>query len=77
MAPGRGRVCRWHLPQLYGQVGIPSAWCIRVSDILDLLSADAPFEEILEDYPFLERADILAAIDYAACQMDRMVLKTS
>lgn len=35
---------------------------IRVTDILDLLSAGATFEEILEDYPYLEREDILAAI---------------
>lgn len=39
---------------------------IRVTDILELLSADASFDEILKDYPFLEREDILAAIDYRA-----------
>src|SRR5579875_1878358 len=32
---------------------------IRVSDILELLGAGASFEEILEDYPYLEREDIL------------------
>ena len=36
---------------------------LRVSDVLELLSAGASFEEILKDYPFLEREDILAAID--------------
>jgi len=39
---------------------------IRVSDILDLLAAGASFEEILQDYAFLEREDILAAIAYAS-----------
>ena len=39
---------------------------IRVSDVLELLAADASFEEILAEYPFLEREDILAAIEYAA-----------
>ena len=39
---------------------------IRVSDILGLLSNGATYEEILEDYPFLEREDIFAAIEYAA-----------
>ena len=39
---------------------------MRVTDILDLLSAGAGFEEILEDYPFLEREDILVSIEYAA-----------
>ena len=47
---------------------------IRVSDILGLLGAGASFEEILEDYPFLEREDILAAIEYAARQADHPVL---
>src|SRR5438552_12944871 len=39
---------------------------IRVSDILDLLSHGASHEEVLEDYPFLEPEDILAAIAYAS-----------
>jgi uncharacterized protein (DUF433 family) len=39
---------------------------LRVSDILDLLAAGADFEEILRDYPFLEREDISAALTYAA-----------
>ena len=50
---------------------------IRVSDILELLAAGASFEEILADYPFLEREDILAAIEYAARQADHTVLQTS
>jgi uncharacterized protein (DUF433 family) len=48
---------------------------IRVSDILQLLSAGATTEEILQDYPFLEREDILAAIEYAAVQTDHIVLQ--
>jgi uncharacterized protein (DUF433 family) len=53
------------------------AFRIRVSDILELLSAGASFDEILKDYPFLEREDILAALDYAAYQTDHAVLQTS
>lgn len=48
---------------------------IRVSDILDLLAAGAPHEEILSDYPFLEKEDIFAAIEYAARQADHVVLQ--
>jgi uncharacterized protein (DUF433 family) len=45
--------------------------CIRgyriwVSLILDMLANGATFEEILEDYPFLERDDILACIAYGS-----------
>src|SRR5689334_592399 len=50
---------------------------IRVTDILELLGAGASFDEILSDYPFLEREDILAALDYAAYQTDHAVLQSS
>ena len=50
---------------------------MRVTDVLDLLAAGASFEEILRDYSFLERDDILAAITYAARQTDHIVLKTA
>lgn len=50
---------------------------IRVSDVLDLIAAGASYEEILADYPFLEKEDILAAIEYAARQADHVVLQTS
>ena len=50
---------------------------IRVSDILELLSAGASMEEILTDYAFLEREDILAAIEYAAHQTDHPVVHAS
>ncbi len=50
---------------------------IRVVDILQLLSVGASFEEILTDYPVLEREDILAAIEYAALQTDHIVLQSA
>jgi uncharacterized protein (DUF433 family) len=49
---------------------------IRVTDILELLGSGASVEEILADYEFLEREDILAAIEYAAYQTDHGVLQT-
>jgi len=50
---------------------------IRVSDVLELLSAGASIEEIMADYAFLEREDILAAIEYAAHQTDHPVVHAS
>jgi len=50
---------------------------IRVTDILELLANGADFEEILADYPFLEREDIYAAIEYAAHQADHSVLQAT
>jgi len=48
-----------------------------VTDVLSLLGAGASIEEILADYPFLEREDIYAAIEYAAHQTDHTVLQVS
>ena len=47
---------------------------IRVTDILGLLSAGASHQEILADYAFLEEADILAALEYAAAQTGHAIL---
>ena len=47
---------------------------IRVKDILDMLAGGASRSEILEDYPYLEDADITTALEYAARQMDHPVL---
>ena len=47
---------------------------MRVTDVLGLLGSGASHPEILEDYPFLEEADILAALEYAAVQTDHAIL---
>jgi uncharacterized protein (DUF433 family) len=47
---------------------------MRVRDVLALLAAGAPREEILADYPYLKDEDISAALDYAARQLDHPVL---
>lgn len=49
---------------------------LRISDILELLAAGAPFEEIIEDCA-VEKEDILAALHYAARQTDHAVLKVA
>ena len=46
---------------------------IRVTDVLSLPGAGASFDEILSDYPDLEADDILAALSYAAAQVDEGV----
>lgn len=48
--------------------GVP---CIRglrvtVSMVLGQLAAGRTIEEVLDDYPYLERADVLAALEYAS-----------
>jgi uncharacterized protein (DUF433 family) len=50
---------------------------IRVKDILELLAAGASWEEILEDYLYLEAEDITAALEFAARQVDHPVLRVA
>lgn len=50
---------------------------IRVKDILELLAAGASREEILEDYPYLEDADLDAVLAFAAKQNDHPVLRSA
>ena len=39
---------------------------ITVYDVLSYLAAGMTYEEILEDFPYLTREDILACLNYAA-----------
>lgn len=50
---------------------------MRVTDILELLGAGATTDEIIRDYAFLQREDVLAAITYAARQTDHVVLHSA
>jgi uncharacterized protein (DUF433 family) len=44
---------------------------ITVADVLELLAGAMTTEEILADYPYLEREDIAACLDFAARQARR------
>ena len=48
---------------------------MRVKDLLDLLAAGVSPEEILRDYPYLEKEDIQAALKFAAAQSDHVMLR--
>lgn len=50
---------------------------VRVKDVLDLLAAGVSNKEILADYPYLEAGDIVASLEYASLQSDRIVLKAA
>ena len=39
---------------------------ITVYDVLSYLASGMTYEEILEDFPYLEKEDILASLEYAA-----------
>ncbi len=48
--------------------GLPSIRDTRVtvSAVLGQLAAGASIDELLADYPYLEREDVLASLEYAA-----------
>lgn len=59
--------------------GVP---CIRdlrvtVGMVLGQLASGRTTEQVLEDYPYLEREDILAALDYAAALVNERELPLS
>jgi uncharacterized protein (DUF433 family) len=47
---------------------------IRVTDVLDLLAAGLPPDEVLEEMPDMEREDIAAVLQFAARKLDHPVL---
>lgn len=47
---------------------------IRVIDILDLLASGLTQDQILEEMPDLEKADIEAALKYASNKLDHPVI---
>jgi len=50
---------------------------IRVTDILEMLAGGASRAEIPQDFPYLEDADITAALEYAARQTDHPVFRVA
>jgi uncharacterized protein (DUF433 family) len=48
---------------------------VRVKDILDLLASGATRKDVLDDFPYLEDADISAALEYAARHVDHPVIR--
>lgn len=64
-------------PELCGGRPCIRGMRIRVRDILELLAAGATREEILDDFPYLENADLTAVLEYAARQSDHPVLSVA
>jgi len=47
---------------------------IRVTDVLDLLAAGLGIEQVLEEMPVLERADVEAALRFASQRVDHPII---
>lgn len=48
--------------------------CIRVTDVLDLLAAGLTMEQVIQEMPDLEKADIAACLQYASRRLDHPIL---
>jgi len=64
-------------PELCGGRPCIRGMRIRVKDVLDLLASGASREEILQDYPYLERGTSLQHWNNAARQSDHSVLSVA
>ncbi|MCF8133772.1 MAG: DUF433 domain-containing protein [Synechococcus sp. Tobar2m-G35] len=63
-----------HNPEQCGGKPCIRGMRIRVSDVLDLYAAGLSSEQILLELPDLEPADLVAALSYAAREVDHPVL---
>jgi len=64
-------------PQIYGGRPCIRGLRISVTDILGMLAGGATRQEVLRDYPYLEDADITAALQYGALQSNHPLIQTT
>lgn len=59
--------------------GLPTIRDLRVtvSMVLGQLAGGRTIEQVLDDYPYLERADVLAALEYAAAAVNEREVPVS
>lgn len=59
--------------------GLPTIRDLRVtvSMVLGQLAGGRTVEQVLEDYPYLERADVFAALEYAAAAVNEREVPVS
>ena len=50
---------------------------VTVSMVLGQLAAGRTVEDVLDDYPYLERDDVLAALEYAAAAVNEREVPVS
>lgn len=59
-------------PQVMGGKPCIRGMRVTVGTIVGLIASGATPEETLEDYPYLEREDITAALSYAAWRVEEI-----
>ena len=61
-------------PDIFNGTPIVRGMRFKVADVLDYLASGMTAEEILADFPYLEREDIEASLLYAAKKINHTVL---
>jgi uncharacterized protein (DUF433 family) len=64
-------------PAVCGGRPIVAGTRMRVSDVLDALASGASFDELLADFPYLAREDVLACLAYGARAVDHSVVQAA
>jgi uncharacterized protein (DUF433 family) len=64
-------------PAVCGGRPIVAGTRMRVSDVLDALAAGAGVEELVADFPYLTREDVLACLAYGARAVDHSVVQAA
>ena len=64
-------------PEIFNGKPIIRGMRFKVADILDYLASGMTAEEILTDFPYLEKEDIEAALLYASKKIDHTILSVT
>lgn len=64
-------------PEVCGGRPIVDGTRMRVSDILDALAVPVTIDELLADFPYLTREDVLACLAYGARAVDHTIVQTA
>lgn len=64
-------------PEVCGGRPIVAGTRMRVADVLDALGASVTIEELLADFPYLRRDDVLACLTYGARAVDHAVVQAA
>ncbi|WP_374139919.1 DUF433 domain-containing protein [Sphingomonas sp. 32-62-10] len=64
-------------PEVCGGRPIVAGTRMRVSDVLDALASSVSIDEVLADFPYLTREDIIACLTYRARAVDHAVVQAA
>jgi len=64
-------------PEVCGGRPIVAGTRMRVSDVLDALAVPVTIDDLLVDFPYLTREDVLACLAYGARAVDHTIVQAA